>query len=180
MKGIIAQWGCTLHVPIQFETVKEADIFHPYRSASLSLYGKVIGSFGVLHPDLLKRFDIQKEVILADLNADALLKFAEPRIVYQSLSRYQAINRDLALLVPVDVPAEDVQKMIQDNGGDILEAVTLFDVYTGAQVKPGFKSLAFALTYRAKDHSLTEPEVLDRHQAILNEAARRFASSLRM
>lgn len=180
MKGMLEQLGRTLHVPLRFEAVKEADLFHPYRSASLRLHGKIIGSFGALHPGLLKRFDIQKDVILADLNADVLLEFAEPRIVYQSLSRYQAVNRDLALLVPADVSAEDVQKLIQDNGGNILEAVTLFDVYTGAQVKPGFKSLAFALTYRAKDHSLTEPEVLERHQAILNEAARRFASSLRM
>ena len=180
LKGMLEQLAHTLHVPLLFETVQEPELFHPFRSASVRLHGKIIGSFGVLHPDLLKRFDIQKEVILADLNADALLQFAEPRIVYQSLSRYQAVNRDLALLVPVEVSAADVQKLIEDNGGDILETVALFDVYTGSQVKPGFKSLAFALTYRAKDHSLTEPEVLERHQAILNEAARRFASSLRM
>jgi phenylalanyl-tRNA synthetase beta chain len=134
---------------------------------------------GALHPEIEKKWDLPRRVFLADLSLDHLLQFANPQIAVNSLSRYQAIYRDLALLVPKQISAREVEQAIVQQGGVLLEAVKLFDVYTGTQVKEGFKSLAFALTYRAKDRTLTDQEVVVCHSEILRAVSLQFDTQLR-
>ena len=142
--------------------------------------GHIVGTVGTLHPEIEKRWGLAKRVYIIDLSIDMLLQFAKPRIQYQSLPKYQAIYRDLALLVPKQVTAREVEIAIRQQGGDLLEEVKLFDVYTGAQVKEGYKSLAFSLTYRAKDRTLTDQEVSERHKEILTSVSQKLDSALRM
>jgi phenylalanyl-tRNA synthetase beta chain len=179
LKGVLEAIMSTLHWPLQIRENHTNAIYHPYQCADIILHGKVVGTMGALHPDIEKQWDFQRRVFVADLSLDLLLQFANPQIEANALSRYQAIYRDLALLVPKQTPAREVEQAIQQQGGELLEAVKLFDVYTGVQVKEGFKSLAFALTYRAADRTLTDQEVVDCHNEILRAVSLQFDSSLR-
>ena len=180
LKGVLESIMSTLHWPLQIRENQAGSIYHPYQCADIILHGKSIGTIGALHPEIEKKWDLQRRVFVADLSLDLLLQFANPQIEANALSRYQAIYRDLALLVAKQTSAKEVEQAIQQQGGELLESAKLFDVYTGAQVKEGFKSLAFALTYRAKDRTLTDQEVVDCHKEILKAVSMQFDSSLRI
>ena len=179
LKGAIEALFSALDWPLQIQENHTNRLFHPYQCADIVLHGKVVGTMGALHPEIEKKWELPRRVFLADLSLDHLLQFANPQIAVNSLSRYQAIYRDLALLVPKQISAREVEQAIVQQGGVLLEAVKLFDVYTGTQVKEGFKSLAFALTYRAKDRTLTDQEVVVCHSEILRAVSLQFDTQLR-
>jgi len=135
----------------------------PGRSADLILtVGKeshVVGSFGELHPDARERFDIPTmRVAVAELNLELLLAHASvPR--YTSISRYPAASQDLAFIAPVAVSAQAIEASIQKYAGNALSALELFDVYTGANLGDGVRSLAFRITLRSTERTLTDEEV---------------------
>ncbi|MPM39082.1 Phenylalanine--tRNA ligase beta subunit [bioreactor metagenome] len=180
LKGLLGNLFGELGWSLQLQENHSGSLFHPYQCANVIHQGHIVGTVGTLHPEIEKRWGLAKRVYIIDLSIDMLLQFAKPRIQYQSLPKYQAIYRDLALLVPKQVTAREVEIAIRQQGGDLLEEVKLFDVYTGAQVKEGYKSLAFSLTYRAKDRTLTDQEVSERHKEILTSVSQKLDSALRM
>jgi phenylalanyl-tRNA synthetase beta chain len=143
------------------------------------LANEVIGTVGELHPQVAERFAIGKPVTIADLNLSRLLQDAALTKLYGGLPRFPSATRDLALVVPEDLASEQVLHLIRESGGQLLESAHLFDVYRGAQVKEGHKSLAFGLTYRATDRTLTDQEVNTAHQQILERVNQRLGASLR-
>jgi len=143
----------------------DGHLYHPGRCASISVSGaeqSEVGMVGELHPDIREAFDLgQDPVIYFELRLDDLLSAArgegnsENR--FQSLSRFPAANRDLALVVPENVPASHVQRLIERVR--LVERAELFDVYTGENVPEGARSLAFRIRFRAADRTLTNEDV---------------------
>jgi phenylalanyl-tRNA synthetase beta chain len=153
--------------------------YHPRASASLSVGETVLGMVGELHPQVAKALDLPQGVQLFELDLEALLKVADvvPRL--GPMSRFPAVLRDLAVVVPESKQAEDIRAVIKEVGGPLVEEVLVFDVYTGSPLPAGRKNVAFALRYRAPDRTLKDEEVQAAHARIVEEVNRRLGAELR-
>jgi len=132
--------------------------WHPGRVAALMLAGRPVGRFGELHPELVDRERLPDRPCLAELDLESLLAAARPSRAYTGLPRYPDVERDLAVVLPETLPASEIERLIRETAGPLLEAVELFDVYTGSPVPPGHRNLAYRLRFRAADRTLTAPE----------------------
>jgi phenylalanyl-tRNA synthetase beta chain len=151
--------------------------FHPGRAAQLSLRsGEVVGYAGELHPKLLAAHDMPARSVALELNADALFEAAADVIVARHISSYPVATQDVALVVPQEVPADDVLSALREGAGELLEDVALFDVYAGKGIEDGKKSLAFSLRFRAADRTLTAEEASAAREGAVAAAAKRFGA----
>jgi phenylalanyl-tRNA synthetase beta chain len=151
--------------------------FHPGRAAQLSLRsGEVVGYAGELHPKLLAAHDVPARSVALELNADALFEAAADVVVARNISTFPVATQDVALVVPQDVPADDVLAALRDGAGELLEDVALFDVYAGKGIEDGKKSLAFGLRFRATDRTLTADEASEAREHAVAAAAERFGA----
>ncbi|MGG5175977.1 phenylalanine--tRNA ligase subunit beta [Pseudarthrobacter sp. J1763] len=149
--------------------------FHPGRVAALSLRdGTLVGYAGELHPKLLASLDMPARSVAAEFNADALFEAAADVIVAKHISTFPVATQDVALVVPREVPAEAVLEALREGAGELLEDVSLFDVYTGTGIEPTHKSLAFGLRFRATDRTLTADEASEARANAVALAAERF------
>ena len=139
----------------------------------------MLGTVGELHPRAQKRLDAPAGVFLFQLDFAGLL--AEAKLVPQAaaLSRFPSVLRDLAVVVPTELPAEKVRLVIFEVGQPLVDEVRVFDVYSGHQVGDGKKNLAFALRYRSPDRTLTDTEVAEAHAKIVAEVGQRLGGALR-
>ncbi|MET3935207.1 phenylalanine--tRNA ligase subunit beta [Arthrobacter sp. OAP107] len=151
--------------------------FHPGRAAQLSLRsGEVVGYAGELHPKLLAAHDLPARSVALELNADALFEAAADVVVARHISTFPVATQDVALVVPQDVPADDVLAALREGAGELLEDVALFDVYAGKGIEEGKKSLAFGLRFRANDRTLTADEASEARERAVATAAERFGA----
>ncbi len=158
--------------------------FHPGRTARVLLCRPAgepveVGVVGEVHPDVAEAFDLPGRACAAELDFSALLAGADPVRTYQQLPRYPAVDRDLAFILRDDVPAARAEEVIRVAGGDMLEKVTLFDVYRGAGIPPGHRSLAYTLVYRAPDRTLTDAEVDAAHDRVRQRLGEELGARLR-
>ncbi|MEO9220414.1 MAG: phenylalanine--tRNA ligase subunit beta, partial [Mycobacteriaceae bacterium] len=130
--------------------------WHPGRCAELVVEGVVIGHAGELHPTVIERCGLPKRTCAMELDLD-MLPVTE-RAIAPVVSPFPPVLQDVALTVASDFPAAVVERALREGGGDLLEDIRLFDVYTGTQIGEGKRSLAFALRFRAPDRTLTEDE----------------------
>jgi phenylalanyl-tRNA synthetase beta chain len=151
--------------------------FHPGRAAQIALRtGDVVGYAGELHPKLLAAHDMPARSVAVELNADALFEAAADVIVARHISAYPVATQDVALVVPQDVPAGEVLAALREGAGELLEDVTLFDVYAGKGIEEGKKSLAFSLRFRANDRTLTADEASAAREGAVAAAHERFGA----
>jgi phenylalanyl-tRNA synthetase beta chain len=151
--------------------------FHPGRAAQLSLRtGEVVGYAGELHPKLLAASDMPARAVALEINADALFDAAPDVIVARHISTFPVATQDVALVVPADVPADEVLAALREGAGELLEDVALFDVYAGKGIEEGKKSLAFGLRFRADDRTLTADEASAAREGAVAVAAERFGA----
>ncbi|MGN7252688.1 phenylalanine--tRNA ligase subunit beta [Arthrobacter sp. SAFR-014] len=151
--------------------------FHPGRAAQLSLRsGELVGYAGELHPKLLAAHDLPARTVALELNADALFEAAADVVVARHISTFPVATQDVALVVPQDVPADDVLAALREGAGELLEDVALFDVYAGKGIEDGKKSLAFGLRFRATDRTLTADEASEAREHAVATAAERFGA----
>ena len=151
--------------------------FHPGRAARLSLRtGETVGYAGELHPKLLAASDMPARSVALEINADALFDAAPDVIVARHISTFPLATQDVALVVPADVPADDVLDVLREGAGELLEDVALFDVYAGKGIEDGKKSLAFGLRFRAADRTLTADEASAAREGAVALAAVRFGA----
>lgn len=151
--------------------------FHPGRTAVLSLRsGETVGYAGELHPKLLAELDMPARSVALEVNAELLFSAAADVIVARHISTFPMATQDVALVVPANIPAETVLETLREGAGDLLEDVSLFDVYTGQGIEPGTKSLAFGLRFRAPDRTLTADEASQAREAAVRLAAERFGA----
>ncbi|ACL39480.1 phenylalanyl-tRNA synthetase, beta subunit [Pseudarthrobacter chlorophenolicus A6] len=151
--------------------------FHPGRAARLSLRtGETVGYAGELHPKLLAASDMPARSVALEINADALFEAAPDVIVARHISTFPVATQDVALVVPAEVPADDVLDALREGAGKLLEDVALFDVYAGKGIEDGKKSLAFGLRFRAADRTLTADEASAAREAAVALATERFGA----
>ncbi|SEJ26526.1 phenylalanyl-tRNA synthetase beta subunit [Arthrobacter sp. yr096] len=151
--------------------------FHPGRAAQLALRnGDVVGYAGELHPKLLAAHDMPARSVALEVNVEALFEAAADVIVAKHISGFPVATQDVALVVPQDVPADQVLAALREGAGELLEDVALFDVYSGPGIDEGKKSLAFGLRFRADDRTLTADEASEARAAAVAVAAERFGA----
>jgi phenylalanyl-tRNA synthetase beta chain len=150
----------------------ECEPWHPGRCAAFLLPdGAVVGQAGELHPAVCQAFGLPPRLAAAEIDLDALIAAAPERGEVPAISSFPVAKEDVALIVDTDVPAVVVERALRSGAGPLLEALTLFDVYTGPQVGEGKKSLAFALRFRAPDRTLTDAEAASARDAAVAAAA---------
>lgn len=174
IKGIMEQFLANLAVPEVTVVPAMHPTLHPGRTAEIRSGAKVLGLFGEVHPRVAKNFDLPQRAYLAEINIDALLDVAGAETTPPVLSRFPAIARDIAFLVQVTQPADYIQQLIADAAGSFKESVVLFDVYQGKTIPEGWRSLAYRITFRAADRTLSDEEVDNAmtlvRQALVDEA----------
>jgi len=154
--------------------------WHPGRCAEFSLDGKVVGHAGELHPKVCQAFGLPARSSAVELDLDALSAAGPASVTAEPFSSYPVAKEDVALIVPADVAAADVEAALVEGAGELLESIRLFDLYTGEQIGEGKKSLAFALRFRASDRTLKENEAADVRQAAVQVAVDRFGAVQRI
>ncbi len=149
------------------------------RGGRLVAAGRDVGTFGELALPVREAFDLGAPVFVAELSLSTLLALPPWTPRYQALPRYPAVQRDLALVVPEDVSAGEIESAIRALRLPLLTRLALFDVYTGDQIGPGRRSLAWSLTFQAPDRTLRDSEVNELHARIVTEISKRFKAEVR-
>lgn len=157
--------------------VKQFPALHPGQSAAIMLDGKEIGFIGSIHPSIVQKLGIKGKPVVFEILGDAIANRPVPAA--KEISKFPANNRDIAVVVDENVPAGDVLDACRHAGGVKLVAVNLFDVYRGANLAAGKKSLAISLTVQDTEKTLEEEEISTVIQAVLAELAQRFQAYLR-
>lgn len=178
-KGVIEALMVDLGVRRVSFRAASIDWLQPGRSAEVLVGGDVAGWLGEVHPKVLSAFQANGPVVAFELSMDALIRAAVPVKVYEDIPRFPAVEFDVALVVDADVTVERVEQAIVAAGGKLLSGVRLFDLYSGAGVPEGKRSLAFALSYRALDRTLTDEEVRPQHERLLRKVMSAVGAELR-
>ena len=153
--------------------------FHPGRCAKIVYNNIYIGTFGELHPDVIENYNLGQRVYVAEINIDTVFENLNLTKSYNPLSKYPSTSRDIALIVKDEVFVKQIEDIIKANGEDLVESYKLFDVYKGAQIEEGHKSIAYSITYRSKDKTLTDEDVAKVHEKILSELSEKLNANLR-
>jgi phenylalanyl-tRNA synthetase beta chain len=180
LKGMIVELLRVMGIhEVVFTPEEEYGVYHPGRCARISLEGEELGIMGEVHPDVADRFEIGTRCYCAEFMFDAIMRHAKTDASYSPLPKYPSTSRDIALLVDESQSVGVMEQVIRLNGEDILEQVRLFDIYRGAQVAEGKKSVAFTLTYRDANKTLTDEDVAKVHNKILVALKETFNAVLR-
>jgi phenylalanyl-tRNA synthetase beta chain len=180
LKGLLCQALSKLGIrDPEFVPVQVTKTYHPGRCANILYQGRNVGMIGEFHPDVLERYGIAARGCGCECDFNALTELADTKRYYTPLPRYPSTARDIALLVDDAVQVADIEALIRKHGTELLEEVVLFDVYRGKQVPEGKKSVAFTLTYRAKDRTLTDQEVVEVHEGVLSSLREELNAVLR-
>jgi phenylalanyl-tRNA synthetase beta chain len=160
-------------------TVAAAELapWHPGRCAAISVDGQVVGHAGELHPAVVSALDLPKRTVAMELDLSAIP--AAPVVQGVRISSFPPALIDVALVLDRTVPAEQVEAALAAGAGDLLESVALFDVYESDQLGEGKRSLAYKLTFRAPDRTLTSEEALAARDAAVAAVASRYGATLR-
>ena len=182
-KGVVEELLAQLRVEkVRFRPA-EGDgyaFLQPGRGAEVLAGGTVLGWVGEIHPEVRDAYGIDLPVVAFELSLDALITCSRDQQAYRDFSSYPAVEMDLAIVVDEGVTCEDLERRLQSAGGKLLRGVRLFDVYRDdKRVGEGKKSMAFALTYRADDHTLTSEEVEKVHQKLVTKVCKATGGEVR-
>ena len=164
---------------VTYVAEKSDPSYHPGRCAKVYVNGQEVGTLGQIHPLVAANYGVDAELYYADLKFDALFasRGADPK--YQPLPKFPAVTRDIAVLVDKAVTVGAMESSIQAAAKGLLKDVTLFDIYEGAKLPTGKKSVAFNLVLRADDRSLTAQEADDEVNLVLERLKKDFGAMLR-
>jgi phenylalanyl-tRNA synthetase beta chain len=182
-KGMLESVFTQLGLEVEYQPDRRHPLLHPGRTASLWINGNSLGTFGQLHPQVRQQRGLPDQVYVFELQLDVLLNhmLQEDRLipVFHPYSAYPASDRDLAFFAPVNVAVADLERVIRQAGGRLLDGLELFDEYRGQNVPEGQRSLAFRLIYRAPDRTLTDEDIEPTHQKVREALEERFQVVLR-
>ncbi len=165
---------------IKFVSNENSPIFHPGRCANIIARGfEVVGTIGQIHPRVAANYGFDTPVYLADIDFEKLFNFSSFDKHYKPLPKYPPVNRDFAFVCDKNTEAGSIEDVIRKAGGKLVEAVTLFDVYVGERLGADKKSLAFRVTLRAADHTLTEDESEKTSAKIIASVEKQLGITLR-
>ena len=162
-----------------FTPCNDNSCYHPGRCAAVMCEDKLVGYVGQTHPAVLKNYGIGAELYMAELDMDLLFELVDQERYYQPIPKYPASTRDLAVLCDENIYVLQLETCIKKAAKKALEKLELFDVYRGAQVAAGKKSVAFSLSLRAADHTLTDKEADEIIQNILKALEAEYGATLR-
>lgn len=180
LKGIVEDLIAGLHVPDASFAATAHPMLHPGRSAELRIGNESVGVLGELHPLTRERWELPNQTVLvAEFDLEAILSHMQERFIVKPISRYPVIVQDIALIVDENVRAEQVQALIRQTGGALLNSVELFDVYRGAPLPPAKKSLAYTLRFQSSDHVLSDADAGKLREKIVRRLEREVGAELR-
>lgn len=170
MKGVLEEFfeSIGLRKKITYDPNAGKTFLHPGRQAFVKYRDNVIGYLGEVHPEVTDNYGIDTRVYVAVLDMPEIVPFASFDRKYEGIAKYPAVSRDISMVVPKNVLVGEIEQIIEQRGGKILEDYQLFDIYEGSQIKSGFKSVAYSITFRAKDRTLEESDVSNAMKKILN------------
>ena len=170
MKGVCEEFfeKIGLKKKVTYDPNSEKPFLHPGRQANMIYEGKVVGYLGEVHPSVADNYSIGEKAYIAVIDILDILEFAGFNHKYTGIAKYPAVTRDLSLVVPHAVLAGQIEEIFDQRGGNILESYQLFDIYEGAQIEKGFKSMAYSLVFRAHDKTLGENEISAVMKKIMN------------
>lgn len=170
MKGAVEEFFVSVGMKKKPEYDPQAGkaFLHPGRQAVIRYEDKVVGYLGEVHPQVLDNYEIGTKAYVAVLDMPNIIPFTTFDRKYEGIAKYPAVTRDISMVVPGGVLVGDIEKMLSQRGGKLLESYQLFDIYEGAQVKAGYKSVAYSITFRAKDRTLEDADVSAAMKKILN------------
>lgn len=157
----------------------ENPFFHPGKSADILIEKQVLGSFGEVHPKVLSNYSMDKASYVLEMDLKTLYHSADLERKYTEIPKYPSVTRDIAVLIDDEVLVQDMENIFRKQGGNLLESYTFFDVYKGAQLPEGKKSVAYNLVYRNKEKTLTDKEVNKVHEKIVRTLEHVLGASLR-
>lgn len=180
MKGIVCNLLDRLGIQgYQFEAEKNNGTFHPGRCASIIWGDHILGTIGEVHPKVMENFNLTVKTYIADLDFNILIQITRMDHIYKALPKYPAITRDIAILVDDQILARQIDDVIKNYGGKYLEEGHVFDVYKGKQIPEGKKSVAYTMTFRADNRTLTDDEIKDVYAKILAKLEEELKAELR-
>lgn len=163
MKGVIEELfeHIGMQDKVHYEPSCDRPYLHPGRKADILYQGQTVGYLGEVHPEVCGNYDFKEgvRVYVAVLDMPAVIPFTGFDRHYEGIAKYPATTRDISMLVPKTVLVGQIEDLLAQRGGKILESYKLFDIYEGSQVQEGCKSVAYSLSFRAKDRTLTDEEV---------------------
>ena len=170
MKGVVEEFfdKAGMHGRISYDPEAGKAFLHPGRQAAILYEGDMVGYLGEVHPDVLDNYKIGEKAYVAVLDMPAVTPHTSFDRKYTGIAKYPAVSRDLSMVVPKNILVGQIEEMIVQRGGKILESYNLFDIYEGSQILEGYKSVAYSITFRAKDHTLEEKEINGAMNKILN------------
>ena len=170
MKGVVEEFfdRVGMNKKPHYDPNGDHPYLHPGRKADIVYEGVTVGYLGELHPDVADNYKIGDRAYIAVIDMPDLIPFTTFDRKYTGIARFPAVTRDISMVVPKNVLVGQIEDVIEQRGGKVLESYNLFDIYEGAQVLAGHKSVAYSITLRAKDHTLEEKEVTSVMNKILN------------
>ncbi len=170
MKGVIEEILLRggMKSRIEYDPSSAKPFLHPGRQANVIYDGKIIGFLGEAHPEVCDNYDIKTRCYLAVLDLPQIIEKATFDRHFDGIARFPAVSRDISMLVPKDVIAGQIDLILLQRGGKMLENFSLFDIYEGEQVKEGYKSMAYSLSFRNKERTLSDEDVNGTMKKILN------------
>ena len=171
MKGVVEELFDKLgmHEKAEYDPSDKKSFLHPGRQADIVYHGNVIGYLGEIHPTVAANYAIKERVYVAVLDMPYIVEYASFDRKYRGIAKFPAVTRDLSMVVPKEVLAGDIEKVFDEKGGQYLESYALFDIYEGAQIKRGYKSIAYTLTFRAQDKTLEDADIQNAMNKILKK-----------
>lgn len=171
MKGVVEEFLEKIGMSARPEYDPEAGktFLHPGRQAKILYKDTVIGYLGEVHPDVADTYGLGDRTYIAVLDLPEILPFASFDRKYEGIAKFPAVTRDISMVMPKTVLVGEVEKIIEKRGGKLLEKYNLFDIYEGAQIKEGFKSVAYTISFRAKDRTLEDKDIQPIMEKILED-----------
>ena len=170
MKGVVEEFleAIGMTKKVTYDPNAGKNFLHPGRQANMIYNDVVIGYLGEIHPEVCDNYDMKTKVYVAVLDMPNVEPFATFDRKYEGIAKYPAVSRDISMVVPKNILVGQIEAIIEQRGGKILESYELFDIYEGSQIKEGFKSVAYNITFRAKDRTLEENDINGAMKKILN------------
>ncbi len=179
LKGCVDALLKQFQIQVEYRATRTNATFHPGRCAELLLNGNVIGVLGEIHPLTIRNYDVDGAFYVAQLDFNSILEAKGGVTVYKPLPRFPAVSRDIAVVCDKDIPVGALRASIEKGAKGLVQEIELFDIYTGAPIPAGKKSVAFSLKLRHDDRTLTDVEADEDIQAVLAQLREDFGAVLR-
>lgn len=171
MKGVVEEFleKVGMNKIVKYDNNSQKEYLHPGRQANIVYAGKVIGYLGEVHPQVLDNYNIGERSYVAVIDMPQIYDLTSFDRKYQGIAKYPSITRDISMVMSKSILVGQVEEVIRKKGGNLLESYNLFDIYEGEQISKGYKSVAYSIVFRAKDRTLSDKEISDIMEKILNE-----------